>query len=32
MGLPAQVGPPLAHYAAGVEVEVFGPHPIPPRG
>lgn len=32
MGLPAPVGPPLAHYASGVEVEVFGPHPIPPRG
>jgi uncharacterized protein YqjF (DUF2071 family) len=32
MGLPAPIGAPLAHYAAGVEVEVFGPHPIPRRG
>ncbi len=28
-GLPAPVGPPLAHYSAGVDVEVFGPAPLP---
>lgn len=30
-GLPAPAGPPLAHYSAGVDVEVFGPAPLPPR-
>ena len=30
-GLPAAAGPPLAHYAEGVDVEVFGPHPITSR-
>lgn len=27
-GLPAPSGPPLAHYAEGVDVDVFGPHPM----
>lgn len=27
-GLPPASGLPLAHYAAGVDVEVFGPHPL----
>ena len=28
-GLPAPGDPPLAHYSAGVDVEVFGPTPLP---
>ena len=30
-GLPTPEGAPLAHYASGVDVEVFGPHPIEHR-
>lgn len=28
-GLPTPEGAPIAHYAEGVDVEVFGPHPLP---
>lgn len=30
-GLPTPEGQPLVHYASGVDVEVFGPHPVAPR-